>query len=576
MRRAQRKNSKKVAIKAMKKVATKAMKKAAAAEKEVEDPETEDSEEEEEEIQSSSTTMKKPASAAKGKMEVDEEEDEEDDEDEDEEYEEDEDDEDEEDEEEDEEDEEEEAPSKTMKRPAAVNDEDVAEGQIVAVEETKEASEKDIVIERTKELKVMSASDLKELVSSQGLETGTKEVMIRSLLKHEAKLRVAAREQKAKIRGVVVAKKIELEALSNAELGKLCNDKGLKSLKTRPERVQRLLVDWQENEGVDRALAKIAADDRIKELDAMDNLKLRKVCNKLGVDPFVQEIMVERISKHENAQGLYARPTIRQPNEETTEEKKQVDMVDELLANEAKRKKERELQQKQEQAMAQKRKDLKALSVDDLKKRLAKKGLNASGKRDDMIDALFIVAVQEDAAAARKVELQGKSTDQLKQLLTLNRLETGSKDQMVKAMLAYEAKIREENRVFEEKAKVISAKKQQELETKSNAKIKEMCADKGLPTKGEKHELVEHLIGEEAKAGAFDKIVSMNIRSKRREELMAMDKAAVVKLCEKIGVDPSLKGIMVERIMNAESEADEVIAAGDDEQPASKKARTKK
>jgi len=57
---------------------------------------------------------------------------------------------------------------------------------------------------------------------------------------------------------------------------------------------------------------------------------------------------------------------------------------------------------------------------------------------------------------------------------------------------------------------------------------------------------------------------------------MAMDKAAVVKLCEKIGVDPSLKGIMVERIMNAESEADEVIAAGDDEQPASKKARTKK
>merc|ERR1719305_1460852 len=211
--------SKKVAIKAMKKVATKAMKKAAAAEKEVEDPETEDSEEEEEEIQSSSKTMKKPASAAKGKMEVDEEEDEEDDED---------------------EDEEDEDPSKTMKRPAAVNDEDVAEGQIVAVEETKEASEKDIVIERTKELKVMSASDLKEMVSSQGLETGTKEVMIRSLLKHEAKLRVAAREQKAKIRGVVVAKKIELEALSNSELGKLCNDKGLKSLKTRPERVQRL------------------------------------------------------------------------------------------------------------------------------------------------------------------------------------------------------------------------------------------------------------------------------------------------------------------------------------------------
>merc|ERR1711907_2209 len=199
--------------------------------------------------------------------------------------------------------------------------------QIVAVEEAKEPSEKELIAERTKELKSISASDLKELLVSNGLNTGTKEVMIKSLLKHEAKLRAAAREQKAKIRAVVVKKKQELEDMSPADITKLCNAKNLKGLKTKPERVQRLLLDWQENEGVDQALAKIAQDERKKELDDMDNLKLRKFCNKLGVDPFVKEIMVERISKHEYERGCYARPIVKQADQEVKEEKKG-DMID--------------------------------------------------------------------------------------------------------------------------------------------------------------------------------------------------------------------------------------------------------
>merc|ERR1712232_1113830 len=130
-----------------------------------------------------------------------------------------------------------------------MGDEEDEAGQIVPfAAEKKETSEKEVVAERTKELKAMSAGDLKELLVSNGLETGTKEVMIKSLLKHEAKVRAAAREQKAKIRAVVVKKKQELEALSVPELGKLCSDAGLKGLKG-PERVQRLLVHWQENDG---------------------------------------------------------------------------------------------------------------------------------------------------------------------------------------------------------------------------------------------------------------------------------------------------------------------------------------
>lgn len=421
----------------------------------------------------------------------------------------------------------------------------------------------------------MSASDLKEFLLSNGLATGTKEVMIKSLLKHEAKVRVAAREQKAKIRVVVVSKKQELEALSIPELGKLCNDKGLKGLKSKPERVQRLLLEWQENDGVDQALAKNAQDGRKKEMDAMDNLKLRKLCNKLSVDPFVKEVMVERISKHEYLQGCYARPAIKQPGEDAKEEKKG-DMVDELLANESQRKKEKAVQLKQEQAIAQKRKELKCMSIEELKKRLTKKGLEAVGKREDMVETLFIAAMQEDALVARKSELQANSTQELKELVSLNGLETGSKDQMLKTMLAHEAKCHEELRLFEEKVDQVAAQKQKQLESLSNAKVKELCTNKGVPAKGEKEERIERLVDEERKAGEFDKIVSMNNRNKRKDELMSMDKSAVLKLCEKTGVDPFVKDIMVERIMSHESEAGEAIAAGDDEQPAAKKARMSK
>jgi len=334
-----------------------------------------------------------------------------------------------------------------------------------------------------------------------------------------------------------------------------------------------LLVHWQENDGVDRALSKIAQDERKQELVAMDNEKLQKCRKKIGVDPYVKEIMVERISKQEHVAGTYAKPAVKNISEPLKEERK-VDMVDELLASEAQRKKEKALKDKQEEALLKKRKELKALSVEDLKKRVAKKGLESTGKREDMIEALFIASIQEDAAAARKVELQGKSTDQLKQLLTLNGLDTGSKDQMVKAMLAHESTTREQLKIFEKQVDKVAADKQKQLESKSNAHLKELCVEKGLPAKGEKDERIQRLIEEEKKEGVFDKVVSIENRNKRKEELMAKDKSDVLKLCEKTGVDPFVKDIMVERIMSHESEAS--VIAADDEQPAAKKARAKK
>merc|ERR1711998_180400 len=125
----------------------------------------------------------------------------------------------------------------------------------------------------------------------------------------------------------------------------------------------------------------------------------------MGVDPYVKEIIVERLSKSEYEKGCYAKPSLVQ-DQDASKGEKSGDMVDALLANETHRKKERELRSQQEEAMAKRRKELKALSIEDLKKKLTKKGLEANGKKEDMVDALFVAFVQEDAIAARQGELK--------------------------------------------------------------------------------------------------------------------------------------------------------------------------
>merc|ERR1712066_468961 len=167
--------------------------------------------------------------------------------------------------------------------------------------------------------------DLKKLVAAAGLATGTKDHMIKMLLKHEAKARALAREQEAKIRAVVVEKKTELESQSIAQLGKQCEGFGIKGTKKRSERIERLLVAWQQRDGVDKALAKKALEERWEELMEMDNVVLRKMCDKAGVDPFVKEVLVDRISKREHEMGRYSRAA---PQKENAPQEKQVDMVE--------------------------------------------------------------------------------------------------------------------------------------------------------------------------------------------------------------------------------------------------------
>merc|ERR1719478_1217385 len=192
-----------------------------------------------------------------------------------------------------------------------------------------------------------------------------------------------------------------------------------------------------------------------------------------------------------------------------------------------------------------------------------------------MVEALFIAAVQEDQANARQADLKSKSLQELKELLSRQGLETGSKEQMIKTFLAHEAACREKLRAFESKVVEVAAQQKDQLDDKTNAALKDMCSAKGLPVGGGKEERIERLVEEAQKDGDLDKIVARNLRNKRKEELMSMNKSAVVELCEKVNVDPLVKDIMVERIMMQENEGEGAIAMTDME-PAAKRARTSK
>merc|ERR1712194_453342 len=111
---------------------------------------------------------------------------------------------------------------------------------------------------------------------------------------------------------------------------------------------------------------------------------------------------------------------------------------------------------------------------------------------------------------------------------------------------------------------------------KKNHVLKEMCAAKGLALGGGKDDRIERLLEEAKKDGDLDNVVSLNIRNKRKEELMSMSKASVVTLCEKTGVNPLVKDVMVERVLSHESEGGAAIAMTNAEAPAAKKARLSK
>eukprot|EP00444_Apocalathium_aciculiferum_P004460 CAMPEP_0183397734 /NCGR_PEP_ID=MMETSP0370-20130417/10797_1 /TAXON_ID=268820 /ORGANISM="Peridinium aciculiferum, Strain PAER-2" /LENGTH=530 /DNA_ID=CAMNT_0025578667 /DNA_START=53 /DNA_END=1645 /DNA_ORIENTATION=- len=449
-------------------------------------------------------------------------------------------------------------------------------------EEEEEISEEDRIVQeeeelktsRKKELKAMYIDELKQVATSKGVEPCKKEDMIEAVVVVEAEERAAARAYKAKLRAVVVSKKDALEALPLPELRDVCNDYGIKGQLTKQARIEQILKLWQEADGVDRALAKIATDERAQELNGMEKAALRKLCEKAGVEPFVREVLVERLVRVEHTAGKFARPTIPAAPVEEEEEKpkkgKKADMVDALLEQESRRKKDLELKKTQEGAEASKRKELKAMSVDELKKALSKQGLEAAGKKDDMVETLYQVQLLEEALAARKSDLRALPIDVLKKQLAGRGLAAGKKEDMIDAWLAHEAKLVEAAKGYETKIEEVLAKMKAELEAKTANDLKDMCADKNLKLGIGKDGRIETLLEDARANGEVYRAIAALARRARAEELLAMEQGEVLRLCEEAQADPLVKEVLVERLLAHEAIFGRVPA---DAEPKAKRAR---
>jgi len=311
-------------------------------------------------------------------------------------------------------------------------------------------------------------------------------------------------------------------------------------------------------------------DQRQGELSAMEKPDLSVLCEAAGINPFVKELIVERIVRVENRAGNFARPSSEMtmlPEEESQKAAKKTDIVDALLANEENRKKEKELRRQEEELAESKKRELRALTMDELKKQLTKHKLDATGKKEELVEAVYLVGCQEDGVVARKAELKALGNDKLKSLLELNKIEPGKGNkatELVELFLAREKEVRETARLYELKVADAFIKQKADLETKSTAELKEMCANKNIKPGVGKEVHVERLVEELKESGLADteKFIANQARSARHAELMAMDQNALLQLADGLQVNTLVSEVMVERVMAHEQDFGPIVVEG--------------
>jgi hypothetical protein len=282
--------------------------------------------------------------------------------------------------------------------------------------------------------------------------------------------------------------------------------------------------------------------------------------------------MVGRIVKKELEMGRFKRPALADFKPEVTEAKQEnVDMVTALLQSEQNRKKENELKQRREEAIVQKIKELQAMSAQDLKNELTKKGAEATGKKEDMVKALCEIRAQEDKVSARKAEIKAMGTQAVKEICVGKGLKTGAMNEMITTLLAYEAKVQEEIRAYDAKFAEVLAEWKQELKGKTAGELKELCASRGLKLGTSAEERLGRLAEGANQDGEIDRRLAQAMRKARMGVLLATDKKELVHMCESVEADPLVKEVMVERILDHETEFGQLIVP-----PLAKKARLSK
>merc|ERR1712176_1280294 len=157
------------------------------------------------------------------------------------------------------------------------------------------------------------------------------------------------------------------------------------------------------------------------------------------------------------------------------------------------------------------------------------------------------------------------SPEGLSKLVAARGLSTSkSKNTMVEAILSHEAEVQTQLKAFEAKMSEVASKEKQVLQKKTAAQLKEMCTEKGIAAGVANEDRINRLVETAIRNGDFDTSTVRMLRNERKQSLGAMDKAALVQICEDFGIDTLVKEVMVERILSHEAEVGE---------PASKKAR---
>jgi len=159
-----------------------------------------------------------------------------------------------------------------------------------------------LAAQRRKEMKSVKLVRIKEMVLRKGLDIASKDKMIESLIKFEAKGRENIRKHKANFRDVLGKKRDEFYAKSNKQLKELLQAYALQTGGTKQERVNRLITTWQEQGEIEKVLAGMAFQARKVELNAMDKIALYELCRKKGVDALSKEVLVERLLVHESVE----------------------------------------------------------------------------------------------------------------------------------------------------------------------------------------------------------------------------------------------------------------------------------
>lgn len=176
-------------------------------------------------------------------------------------------------------------------------------------------------------------------------------------------------------------------------------------------------------------------------------------------------------------------------------------------------------------AMARSREAFASKQISDLKQICEKKNVKISGTKGELIERLLEI---------EKDEL---------------------KTEMVKALVAFEAKARAETLANELKIREIVKQMKKDTASKTNEELKDLCMRKGLKPGASKKDRVERIVSRAREDGEVEKVLAAKAREARQGELLAMDEEALMELCHKRGVNPLVKAIMVDRLLLSESVA---------------------